>query len=278
MSTSMEDPLHLQLSYLMPSLVVKAEPSRKTLSQKLEIDEVDVPDLLATSSWSEEEDCRKPRKSSNKVIVSIEDQETLETDDVSEGESDTSNSDWTGSFSGSVGDVLSAALHEDEEADYGGEADDEAPSRRQSLSRIPSSIILLEDNLLADGPFTSATAADEDHPSSIEERLQGAETLLKSYRETIQSHEHLVDSLHQTLAETREQAQNLFADRNELLQAIDLLHAENEDHSKDERISSEPKYFVKMAMTIGLMLYLSGIASEYALVATVVVYLLEDVL
>jgi hypothetical protein len=267
MATTMEDQLQVTIAYIKPSLMKGASAT----SRKPET-EVDVPDLATSYSWSDGEDSKQRKDQNQDVIISIDDSlstETWETDDVSEGESSSHpSSPPSCSWSGLVYDLLAAAMHEEK-----GDSDCEQHSRRHSLSRIPSSIILLEDNLWKEGADDVTTCP------SMEERLQCAEALMKSYRATTQSNEHLLDSLYQTLAETREQAQNLLADRNELVEAIDLLHKEQEDadHVTNDR-RAEPKYFVRMAMTISLMLYLSGIASEYALVATVVVYLLEDVL
>jgi hypothetical protein len=266
MATPTEDQLQVSIAYIKPSLIKGASDT----SRKPET-EVDVPDLSATSSWSDadEEESKRREDQKQDVIINFDDSssvETGETGDASEGESSFHPSlPTTCSFSGSVDDdLLSEAMQEEK-----GESDFEQCNRRQSLSRIPSSIILLEENLRKEG------ADDVTTYPSMEER----EALMKSYRATIHSNEHLLDSLYQTLTETRDQAQNLLADRNELLGAIDLLHREQEEagHVTNDR-RSEPKYYVKMAMTISLMLYLSGITSEYALAATVVVYLLEDVL
>lgn len=266
MATSIEDQLQVSIAYIKPSLIKGASATSRKPGM-----EVDVPDL-AVSSWTDGEESKQREDHKQDIITSIDQSlsvETWETYDVSEGESSSHpSSPPTCSFSGLVYDLLSAAMQEEK-----GDSDCEQHSRRQSLSRIPSSIILLEDNLRKEGADDVTTCP------SMEERLQWSEALMKSYRATIQSNEHLLDSLYQTLGETREQAQNFLADRNELLEAINLLHKEHEDadHVTSDR-RAEPKYFVKMAMTISLMLYLSGIASEYALVATVVVYLLEDVL
>eukprot|EP00980_Cylindrotheca_fusiformis_P004299 scaffold918_cov126-Cylindrotheca_fusiformis.AAC.78 len=271
----MDNTAQLNLSYIKPCLVDDDPPKS---SGKPEMDEVDVPDL-ATSSWSEEEESKRQEHKENELIISIDDtasESTGDSDELMEGEASPRHQrcDFTGSFSGSVCDILSVALHEREEGKANGEED--PTNIRQSLSRIPSSIVLLDNKLLSDVSSSNSSAEQEENPSSMQERLECAETLIKSFRETIHSNEHLVDSLYLTLTETREQAQNLLADRNELLQAIDLLHAEQEDHAKEERIT-QPKYFMKLAMTISLLLYLSGMTSEYALVATVVVHLLEDV-
>jgi hypothetical protein len=154
---------------------------------------------------------------------------------------------------------------------------------RQSSSRIPSSIILLE-KTLPEGDKSYGTHASTEidtHRSSnesIEERLKLAETLLESYRNAIQSNEHLVDSLYNTLLETQEQAQNLLVSRNELLKAVDTLYKEKEDvNSETDRIAN-PRIYLKMAMSISLLFYILGMTSEYALVAAVLVYLLEDIM
>jgi len=252
-----------------------ADADRKTRESLL-----DVPDL-ASSSFAEEDDTKRQQQQQQHIQQQQPKELFVTTSNLSissESEDEEGESCRAGPLSpsseGSACGLLLLSGDLEEES-----WEDENHKPRQSLSRIPSSIVLLDHDNLKDEVDSSHTAGTEDETActqSIQERLKLAETLIKSYRNTIHSNEHLVDSLHKTLLETQEHAQNLAASRNELLQTVEMLYEERD--SEDLERVAEPKVYLKMVMGASLFCYALGITSEYCVVAAGVVYLLEDFL
>jgi hypothetical protein len=107
-------------------------------------------------------------------------------------------------------------------------------------------------------------------------RLERAEAMLESYRNTLRSNEHLIESLEQTLMETRESAQDLWSERNRLEQELEETLDE-----QDSLIMTEKNCLVRKIHTgilaLSLLYFMMG-GSEYVLIFVATVYLLEDVM
>ncbi|KAG7357089.1 hypothetical protein IV203_001777 [Nitzschia inconspicua] len=107
-------------------------------------------------------------------------------------------------------------------------------------------------------------------------RLERAEAMLESYRNTVRSNEHLIESLEQTLMETRESAQDLWVERNRLEKELEETLDE-----QDALILTEKNCLVRRIHTgvlaLSLLYFMVG-GSEHVLIFVATVYLLEDVM
>jgi hypothetical protein len=161
----------------------------------------------------------------------------------------------------------------------------------ESWNDVPVVITLINDNVRNNddedmtGTITAATSITperntKEHSSKMQEsvllRLERAVTMIESYRSTLKSNEHLIESLEQTLLETRESAQDLWVERNRLEQELDETLEE-----QDAILMLEKNCMIRRIHTcvlaLSLAYFLLG-GSEYVLIFVSTVYLLEDIL
>lgn len=274
--------LHLNFKDVKPSLL-KGPFRYSSVKKSPASSDDDVPDLASTSCASDHE------SSNNKKKRQVVPQEAILNSDVSESHDNNENDELddflpprlplqqqeqetttepTIQHTSSTSDLLSAVLNQEE---VGIAADRE--QRLVVKNCIPANIVLLPDYSSNEEDSESSSCST----SSLEDRLENAEALVHSYQDTIRSNEHLIESLHKTITKTREEAFDIMSSHKDLEQAVAILLEEREKE-EDEDMVTEPKIFLKMAMATSLLLYFFGITTEYPLIATVVVYLLEGVL
>jgi len=124
---------------------------------------------------------------------------------------------------------------------------------------LPREIIILDDDALE-----SADDAD------IHQRLKIAETLVRTYRAKMQSTENLTDSLHDYLRHAQTYAEDVLADREELLREIE--HMQEEEQARMDRLM-----LFKLIMACSLCYYACG-GSPAFLIYSVGLYLVADTL
>lgn len=262
--------LPLNFKYVKPSLLSRGS----SVNNKKTTSEDDLPDLASSSCASSDHEMRigikkRPQAAEEKVLRSIESDDSfhMEEQQQEEKQDDQDSSSIPPPYplheeACSMSDVLSAQ-----------QCQEPAVDREQRLVGphcIPTNIVLLPTDLLSDAREGDSASTSS---SCLEDRLEQAESLIHSYRATIRSNEHLIESLHQTLHQTREDAMNVISRHNELEQAVEEMMREEEND-----VVTDPKVFMKMAMATSLLLYFFGITTEYPLVAAVVVFLLEGFL
>lgn len=179
---------------------------------------------------------------------------------------------------------------EDEQKDHEDDDDD------QSWNDVPVVITLINDNVrnsdnettmettVSDGVTSSTrslldSSAKKD-PDALQQsallRLERAEAMLESYRNMLKSNEHLIESLEQTLLETRESAQDLWVERNRLEQELEQTLDEQDAILMMEKNCTIRRIHT-LVLAVSLTYYLMG-GSEYVLIFVATVYLLEDIL
>lgn len=138
-----------------------------------------------------------------------------------------------------------------------------------------SAAVLLRQVDGVEGPTSSA---DED-VDMWKLRLDRAEALVVSYRAVLQSQDHLVESLEQTLSEVRDSAQDLVFDRDRLSQELDDTLDEQDDALNRILTERANKVAAPRVVVLGLSLlyYLCG-GTEYLLMLASTFCLLEDLL
>ncbi|CAJ1963767.1 unnamed protein product [Cylindrotheca closterium] len=281
----------LHFSFTKPSLL--KGPFRYSKNSKTSDD--DVPDLASSSCASDQDSNNKkslvqPSSVAQEATLSIEKgvseqrQRPQEQDDETsqeipciqqdENKSYNNNNNNNNNNNETSDDHWSAVLNQQQQQDEGEVITADREQRLIVPNCIPSNIVLLPDfdeSSQEDGSSEESSSSR----SSLEDRLDHAQALIHSYRDTIRSNEHLIDSLHQTLTKTREEAMNVMSSHKDMEEAVQMLLEERE---ADSSMVPEPKVYLKMVMAASLMLYFFGFTTEYPLIATVMVFLLEGFL
>jgi hypothetical protein len=94
----------------------------------------------------------------------------------------------------------------------------------------------------------------------VHQRLKAAESLVESYKETLRSTDHLLDSLHQNLLDAQGKAEDILTERNDLLNTIQEM--------EEIAIVKRNEFLLLNAiMSFGLFFYLLCGGSEFLLIA-----------
>jgi hypothetical protein len=129
-----------------------------------------------------------------------------------------------------------------------------------------------------DGAEHPTPPADED-VDAWKGRLERAEALVVSYRAVLQSQDHLIESLEQTLYEVRDSAQDLVAERDRLSQELDDTLDEHDDAMNRVLMERANKVAIPRIVLLGLsMLYYLCGGTEYLLILSSTFCLLEEIL
>eukprot|EP00526_Cylindrotheca_closterium_P014923 CAMPEP_0113630944 /NCGR_PEP_ID=MMETSP0017_2-20120614/16081_1 /TAXON_ID=2856 /ORGANISM="Cylindrotheca closterium" /LENGTH=274 /DNA_ID=CAMNT_0000541435 /DNA_START=47 /DNA_END=871 /DNA_ORIENTATION=+ /assembly_acc=CAM_ASM_000147 len=270
--------LHLNLKYVKPSLL-KGPFRYSTTKNKTTTSDDDVPDLASSSCASEPDHKNNKPCVPQEALLGIENcnasAQSHLSDEQQQQEDETDSIPCIQeelSVNNTTSDPLSAVLKQQQQQEQ--QQEGITADREQRLvvqNCIPANIVLLPDY-----DSEESSQDEESSKSSLEDRLQDAEALIHSYRSTIRSNENLIDALHKTLTRTREEAMNVMSSHKDLEDAVQMLLEEREE--ADDMALPEPKIFLKLAMATSLMLYLFGISTEYPLIATVMVFLMEGFL
>lgn len=133
---------------------------------------------------------------------------------------------------------------------------------KDSISVVTSRTSLLDctndnDVVMPDGIPREIFVLDEDafsreqEVTDIHQRLLLAETLAQSYKAKMQSTEELTDNLHEYLKQAQTIAEDLLADRNNLLQQVHEME-------KEERTHLDQYMLMKVIMASSLCYYMLG--------------------
>ncbi len=142
-----------------------------------------------------------------------------------------------------------------------------------SQASVPSILDDMEDENSIDGPPRDIFVLHEDacsiaEESDIHQRLHIAETLAYSFKAKMKSTEELTDTLYEYLKQAQTYSEDVLADRNKLLQEIELMQ-EEEQSQIDQRM------FLKLIMASCLCYYMCG-GSPFFLTCSVILNLLAD--
>jgi hypothetical protein len=155
------------------------------------------------------------------------------------------------------------------------ELDDTTWSDHSSPESSMSPLTSISQSRQPDLPQQLKSRHPTTYPTTL--RLEEAEVMLDSYRNTLRSNEHLIESLEQTLMETRESAQELCAQRNRLKQELEETLNEEEDWLGTEANGGILRQIHTVLLTLSLLYTMLG-GSHYILIFVAMVYLLEDIM
>jgi hypothetical protein len=123
---------------------------------------------------------------------------------------------------------------------------------------IPKEIVVLNEDALS----------RNDQDCDVHQRLLIAETLAQSYKAKMLSTEDLIDNLHEFLRQAQTYAEDVLADRNELLQQI-------QEMQEEEQTNLDQRMLLKVIMASSLCYYMCG-GSPIFLTSSVILNLLAD--
>lgn len=146
------------------------------------------------------------------------------------------------------------------------------PSARSSLNELDDNLYM--DDNLPDGVPGEILVIDEEVASNdqivdVNHRLMIAESLAQTYKAKMKSTEELADSLHEYLGKAQQYAEDVLADRNELLSAIHEMETE-------EKKMNDQSSLMKLVMGFSLLCCLCG-GSYSFLMCSVGLFLISDV-
>jgi hypothetical protein len=124
---------------------------------------------------------------------------------------------------------------------------------------LPREIIVLDEGVL-----------EAEGVTDVHQRLRIAETLVMTYKAKMQSTENMADNLHEYLRQAQTYAEDVLADRDELLREIENMHEE-------EQSRMDQLMFLKVIMASSLCYYICG-GSPMILTYSVGLYLVADTL
>ena len=130
---------------------------------------------------------------------------------------------------------------------------------------LPREIIVLEDE-----EEDTAMETREGNVTDVSQRLRIAETLVRTYRDKMRSTEDMTDNLHEFLIKAQTYAEDVLADRDELLREIETMHEE-------EQLRMDKLLLLKVLMASSLCYYVCG-GSPALLTYSVGFFLLVDTL
>ena len=129
---------------------------------------------------------------------------------------------------------------------------------------LPREIIVLEEG------DDNAMETREGNVTDVSQRLRIAETLVRTYRDKMRSTEDMTDNLHEFLIKAQTYAEDVLADRDELLREIETMHEE-------EQLRMDKLLLLKVIMASSLCYYVCG-GSPAILTYSVGFFLLVDTL
>lgn len=154
-----------------------------------------------------------------------------------------------------------------------GESDDDDEPDSMSIPSVRTSLDDLDENL-PDGLPGEILVIDEEgtggeQAADIQHRLMIAESLAQTYKAKMKSTEELADSLHEYLAKAQQYAEDVLADRNELLGTIHEME-------REEATKSDQTTLMKVVMGFSLLCCMCG-GSYSFLMCSVGLFLVSDV-
>jgi DNA repair ATPase RecN len=156
--------------------------------------------------------------------------------------------------------------------------DDDDEDDDLSWKDLPVVVTLINDNVHNDTPQKKRQQQQKQQvtPEEALHRLEQTEMMIETYRNTLKSNEHLIESLEQTLLETREKAQDIWVERNRLEEELEDTLDEQDALLVMEKNGIIPRIHTAV-LAFSLAYFLCG-GSEYVLLFVSTVYLLEDIL
>ena len=178
----------------------------------------------------------------------------------------------TGAFR--IDDLFNSLVGDDDD-DQEEEADEpdsvSMAAIRTSLMDGDNSLEFLVDGLPREIIVLGEEALEtEEEVTDVHQRLRIAETLVSTYRDKMNSTEAMTDNLQEYLAQAQTYAEDVLADRDELLREIETLH--QEEQSRMDKLM-----FLKVIMASSLCYYLCG-GSPVILTYSVGFFLMADTL